>query len=262
MNPAGTVLVGTLYCGEGDFDECRRSVAEQDYPCRHEIIADLPEPEAHHRLYSLFQASDADLLVKLDADMVLKNKRTLGLIVSRMARSGGGPGYQCVSHHVDDYFTGRPILGVHCYSRSVQFDLSALRPGELFTDRRNSVLRLPPAERAKAWKIFDDAAAWHCRFATPRQAFHFGYHRMMKHQHGICGEVLANLGRHPADERLAMACAGMVVGAERPDPIAASYGPAFESVYELAAPLVTDIPTLRERLGRLLPSQAPALAAR
>ncbi len=224
------VLIGTLWCGEGDFQACRHAVRRQTHPCESHVIADLPEAEAHRRLYRQFKESDADYLIKVDADMVLRDPGMIGRIVGRIE----GTGLHCVSHHVDDFFTARPILGIHCYSQDVEFNWGAIREGELCPDRRNSVSAAPAAERARIWRICDETVAWHCYFATERQAFHYGYHRWLKHQHDVCRQVLEHWRAEPCETRLEMACVGMLAAHRRGRKTACSYGEAFEEAYGAA----------------------------
>lgn len=245
------VLIGTLSCGEGDFEECRRSVAAQTYPCEQYVIQDLPEPEANYRLYRTFADSSADCLIRLDADMVFKDKTALAGIIARVA----GTSWHKVSHLVDDFFTGKPMMGVHCYTRAVEFDWAAFKTGELYPDRRNSVMRLPAAERSKVWKVYDapgDTPVWHCRWTTEPQAFHFGYHRWIKHQHDTCRAVLDNYRAHPAEPRLELACLGMLAAAKRPTHAAASYGPEFQGIYQDALRERGDARRTIEALDRAL----------
>jgi hypothetical protein len=224
------VMIGTMCCGEGDFEHCRRSVHAQTTRCEHHVIRDLPEPAAHAALYRGFKESGADYLIKLDADMVFKSPDAVATILGRIE----GTALRKVSHQVDDFFTGRAILGIHCYSRDVEFDWAAFERHDLYADRRNSVHALPAPERPRVWRIYDEAIAWHCRWATDLQAFHYGYHRWLKDQFDVCRQVLDHHQSEPGDSRLRLACLGMIAAASHPDPRAASYGPLLESLYDRA----------------------------
>ncbi len=68
---AARVLIGTLYCGEGDFDACRASVREQRHPCEQFVVSHLPEPQANYELYRPLSEGRAVYPVRLDAHMVL-----------------------------------------------------------------------------------------------------------------------------------------------------------------------------------------------
>ncbi|MFZ4575184.1 MAG: hypothetical protein ACOYN0_12350 [Phycisphaerales bacterium] len=224
------VLLGTLSCGEADLDRCMAAARAQTYPCEQYVIANLPEPEANYRLYRTFFESTADFMIRLDADMVLSSPDAVRTMVERIEAGA----WHKVSHPVADFFTDRPIMGIHIYSRKVEFDWAAFRSGELHPDRRNSVLRASKEERARIWKIYDEPLALHCHFADDHQSFHFGFHRRMKNQLDVCRRVAEHAERNP-DPRLAWACLGALAAHAWPDAAAVSYGTLFDDVVSRAA---------------------------
>ncbi|MBL8764853.1 MAG: hypothetical protein JNM07_11350 [Phycisphaerae bacterium] len=248
------VLIGTLHCGEADFEHGRASVQRQDIPCSQYVISDLPEPEANLRLYRTFKDSGAAYMVRLDADMVLARPDAVRLMVERIAATGALK----VSHPVDDFFTGGPMMGIHLYSQGVEFDWAAFAPGQLFPDRANNVLRAPPRERARVWRIFDEPLAWHCRYANDHQSFHFGYHRWMKRQFPICRRVLERSASLPGEPRLLLACAGMLAAARAPSSDAVSYGAAFEHARAGSLSTRADPESIRADVRARLAAESPA----
>lgn len=224
------MLLGTLSCGEADLPHCVRSVRAQTYPCQQYLIEDLPEHEANYRLYRTFFDSDADYMIRLDADMVLVADDAVARMVERIERGG----WHKVTHRVADFFTGHSILGIHIYGRRVVFDWDAFRSGELFPDRRNSVLQAAPEERQRIWKVYDEPLALHCHHASAEQAFHFGFHRRMKGQTEVCARVAAHADRD-ADPRLRLACLGVLAAAAWPSIQAVSYGLELQELMQRAA---------------------------
>ena len=74
------LLIGTIYSGENELDECLKSIHAQRYTnYDHILIENLPKREAHHRLYKTFleHAQEYELLVKVDADTVLISENLL-----------------------------------------------------------------------------------------------------------------------------------------------------------------------------------------
>ncbi len=68
------ILIGILYCIENERDACVKSIEAQTHrDFDYFIVENLPKKEAHHQLYTRFAASatEYDIFVKLDADMVI-----------------------------------------------------------------------------------------------------------------------------------------------------------------------------------------------
>lgn len=166
------ILVVTLYSGENEFDECIASIQRQTYQSfEHLVIRDLPKREAHHRLFGEFmrRRDELDLLVKVDADMVLLRDNLFEQIVEKFART---PELIRLLIELDDFFTGRRMWGLNVYRNTLEWEA---RDDLVFTDRVNVA---PEATR------YDDCelapAAVHCGNPSPFQAFHFGVHRGFK----------------------------------------------------------------------------------
>lgn len=172
------VFVGTMSCGEGDLEECIKSLCFQTgVDVTHELISGLPEREAHNRLWDSWRSvkDNFDMFVKLDADTVLTHEHVLSEFWNLMSSNARITGIQAP---LLDYFTDGMINGLNCFSPRVIFNESS---NDLYCDRnvdhghdiviRSDMVpeRLRPAGR-------------HCFFSTEEQAFHFGLHRALKNQ--------------------------------------------------------------------------------
>jgi hypothetical protein len=176
------VLVGTLACGEAERDACRAAVARQTLaPAEHRVIEGLAKREAHAALYGGFVAERErfDLLVKVDADMVLCRDTVLERIAEAFVRR---PAMQKLSIDVHDWFTDRPMNGLNAFRNTIEF--SADGDG-VFTDRFDHGGGAVGRDRRRL-----APAAWHCPDPHPFQAFHFGVHR------GVKAAVAAERGMH------------------------------------------------------------------
>lgn len=165
-------LIGTLNAGENELESCERAIAAQTYTnWSHIRFDDLPEYEAHRRLYAEFMARSAefDLFLKIDADMVLRTSQSLGRIVNFIRRR---PAVDHVSFAVHDYLTDSPLLGLHAFTNRAVWRAPAdpYRPDvdPEIPGRRLSV-RFAPAP-----------VAYHACCPHEYQAFHFGAHRAVK----------------------------------------------------------------------------------
>lgn len=166
-------LVITMYAGENEIDLCKASVAAQEgVEVTHEIIAGLDNIAAHHALYQMImdRADTYDLFLKLDGDMVLNRPTALREVADIFTEN---PDVDQMVMMVQDHYTNRTIHGVHSFSPRVRWDLAA--HDRLFVDPdpqyAGRLLRDP-----EALKIFVDHAPDPSRY----QAFHFGFHRMLK----------------------------------------------------------------------------------
>jgi hypothetical protein len=169
------IFVGTLACGEAEFEECCRAIRnQQGVSVTHHVIADQPEFEAHNMLWDAWGEAKPqhDLMVKVDADTVLSRPTALAEIHALFS-DPAVTGVQILLH---DYFTDRLIAGLNAFSPVVKFRHASNR---LFADHADSnhnvvlkgesVVHLAPI-------------GWHCTQPHPRQAFHYGLHRALKKQ--------------------------------------------------------------------------------
>jgi len=171
------IFVGTLFCGENDFETSKKAIQNQkNVTITHHIIQNLPEYEAHNSLWDAWDSSKEthDLFVKVDADTTLIRDDTLFEISKLFENNDRLTGVQC---YLDDYFTDTKIFGLNCYSKKVSFNQTG---NKLYCDRvdgnHDIVLRgnhLPDVL---------NPAGLHCHEASDVQAFHYGLHRRLKNQ--------------------------------------------------------------------------------
>jgi len=201
------LLVGTLYSSENEFEECCQAIEEQSYTnFHHEIIRNLSKKEAHENLYGMFmQRSDEfDLLVKVDADMVIEDRHLFRKIVNKFEADGE---LDLLLIAVKDFFTDKLLIGMNVFRNTVRWNLGN---ESLFTDMTydRSTVR-------KTLKDYEELApaAVHCQNPSPFQSFHFGFHRGMKAvKEGSNWRVLRDIYGHynkNADSRLAFALLGV-----------------------------------------------------
>ena len=172
MTDPPRILIGTLYSGENEFEQCKASVRAQTYPHReHVVFKNLPNKEAHDTLYRTFmeRADEFQLFVKLDADMVLGEETLLEQIVDYWRRNDG---LDHLSLAVRDWYTDDLMEGMHVFSHRVQWHT---RAESRFVDHSPVI----PGERRN---IFDHTApvVHHSPDPSPVQAFRFGVHRALK----------------------------------------------------------------------------------
>ena len=86
------VLVGILYSGENEFEQCIDSLRDQTF-LTHEkfVIENLPNKIAHDTLYERFMenAKNFDFFLKLDADMVFQSKHSLQDLIYQFSPETG-----------------------------------------------------------------------------------------------------------------------------------------------------------------------------
>jgi hypothetical protein len=169
---APRVLVLTLFSGEREFDRCRSSLEQQEYRSwKQRVFENLPNAEAHARLYETIMAEGENfgLFLKLDADMVLADRRVLGDLVQVFEQ-------YCDLDHlvvaVTDWMTERRIIGAHLFSNRVRWQSHAetlyVDPDPEFPGRK-LVVDEPPRDLIV-----------HAADPSPLQAFHFGAHRALQ----------------------------------------------------------------------------------
>ncbi len=166
------LLVVTLHTIEREFDRSLQSIASQTYrEFDHLVISGLSKREAHHKMYGTFvdRRDEFEVLVKIDADMVLNDVEFFAKVVEKFRNHGT---MDLLSIKVHDFFTDRPTWGLNCYRNNLAWKSSS---DLVFTDRVDV-----PRERT----VFDKSdlapAATHCSDPSPFQAFHFGMHRGVK----------------------------------------------------------------------------------
>lgn len=166
------ILVGTLHCGERDFERCLESLERQSYRrWEHLILRDLPNKLAHDRLYREFmnRASEFDLFLKLDADMVFRRDDALARVVELFRVR---PALDHLESLVYDWYSDSLTKGLHVFSNRAVWRCSE---DTLFVDP-------PPAVPGTRLLLRDAPAPLvvHCPDPSPEDALCFGVHRALK----------------------------------------------------------------------------------
>jgi len=168
------ILVGTLYTIENEFAECCAAIRAQTFQnFEHLVIQGRPNKEAHDTLYRTFEqrAAEFDLMVKVDADMVIENCFLFEKIASRFAAD---PQLNWLCLQVHDFYCNRLIWGLNIFRNTIRW---LYRQEALFVDHN-----VDPASVTKR-QLNDPEltpAALHCCNPGLFQAFHFGFHRGQK----------------------------------------------------------------------------------
>ena len=124
MADSPRILVGTLYSGENEFEECVASIKKQSYQNFEPlVIRNLPNKEAHDTLYKTFmdRSHEFDLMIKIDADMVIENERLFEKIVRKFQRNDKLKDLEIA---VFDFFSNQLIWGMHAYRNTVKWGKS------------------------------------------------------------------------------------------------------------------------------------------
>lgn len=210
------ILVITLVTIENEFEECVASIARQTYrDYRHIILRDLESAEANRALYGTFmqRAGEFDLLIRVDADMVIENDHLFAWVVERMSAR---PSLEMLSIDIHDFFTDGLISGLHAYRNTVTFPLDdPIQPDHA----------LVPKERTLIERSNFGYGVRHGKNPSPLQALHYGIHRGVKMHEWIrrgnarriywyawmIRQTARNFGKR-RDRRLALALLGAELG--------------------------------------------------
>jgi len=166
------LFVGTLYTIENEFDECVASIKRQSYRnFQHFVFRNLPNKEAHDALYSAFmeRASEFDLLIKVDADMVIEDKDLFARIVNKFYTLDSLKDLEIA---VYDFFSDQLIWGMHAYRNTIRWQ------------QTDEVLFVDACPVKLSENIHDDfelaPAAIHSKNPGRFQSFHYGVHKAVK----------------------------------------------------------------------------------
>jgi hypothetical protein len=256
MSARPRVLVLTLFSGEAEFDRCRSSLEQQEYPSwEQRVIKHLPNTEAHARLYKTImkERENFGLFFKLDADMVLADPAVLRDLVQAFEKQ---PELDHLVVAVTDWMTESHIIGAHLFSNRTRWKQ---HEETLYVD--------PDPEFPGRKLVVDDPPRnliLHAGDPSPLQAFHFGAHRALQasqvyrslsdarpHNARIQWHYLDRVWRHyewSGDRRLGLAilAADMVFRRELPATANEYSDTALLTAYESTEPL--DDGEIRERL--------------
>jgi hypothetical protein len=166
------ILIGTLFSGENELDQCIDSIKMQTYRnWDHRIFKYLGNKEAHDTLYSFFMDNKNvyDLFIKLDADMVFITPYELERIIELFNKEEN---LDHIIMGVKDWYSSLNIEGLHIFSsraswvkndEKLNVDTQPQIPGKM----RIYVNHLSPI-------------AYHSPNPSIEQAFQFGIHRTLK----------------------------------------------------------------------------------
>jgi hypothetical protein len=166
------LFIGTLYSIENEYSECIQAIENQSYQhFEHVIIKNLPNKKAHDALFSSFieRTDQFDLLVKIDADMVLVDCDFFAKVVQRFTSDEK---LEHLEIAVQDFFSDQPIWGMNIYRNTI------------YWQKNNEDLFVDNGPTYKSRKVRDDAdlapAAVHCKNPGRFQSFHYGIHKGIK----------------------------------------------------------------------------------
>lgn len=165
-------LVGIMFSGENEFSSCLAALKAQRYSnWDHFVLENLPNKEAHDELYRRFMAAAGgyQIFLKLDADMVFRDRSGLGQIIEYFEQDSE---LDALMIDVQDWFSGLLIPGQMTYSKRVVW-------GE---NKDKLIVDHHPVPKDRALFISRPPAPLmdHSPDPTPIQAFQFGVHRAMK----------------------------------------------------------------------------------
>ncbi|GEM_PF-4210261 len=166
-------LIATLSSKESELEECKKSVSEQTVGTEQIVYEGYDNLTAHHKVYSLFNNvnnvhGNIKYLCKLDADMRFNDKLVLSDVINYFE---GSPEIDHIILPVNDYFTGKHIIGVHFFRAGVRWKLSN---EHMFVDPNPDFCR--KTKVLFKWKNRVD----HCFNPGSSQSFLFGVHRASK----------------------------------------------------------------------------------
>lgn len=235
------VLVGVLYCGEADYDECMAAIeAQTGVEVESVVIRDRPNKVAHEELYEAFmqRANAVDFFAKIDADMIVREKDFLAKVGRLFEQT---PKARMVTVPVLDYFSGKLIRGLNCFRHDVTWIKSS---DAVFVDRK------PVGQREVLIAHHLAPAALHCFRVGGFHAYHYGIHRGLKMRTALLADNDRGMRRFhvgnyfdlvanapcaaSVDRRLLLARYGMVVallGGVEPGVVEYS-NPALHTQYE------------------------------
>jgi hypothetical protein len=172
------LYIGTLYCGENELADCTAMIHSQTYRSyEHFVFRHLPNKEAHDTLFRDFlQHPEFDVLIKIDADTVLREKDFFQRVVDLFAQH---PNIDLIEFVVYDFFERIPTMSLNCYRQGFHI----IDKGPLFVDRITDIAK----ERRM---ISRHVSSTHCPNPSEYQAFHFGYHAQLKSRNATVQHTL------------------------------------------------------------------------
>jgi hypothetical protein len=166
-----------MYCFEGDFEECVKSVMRQkDVQVEQHIIHRQGELEAHQNMVRTWIAVQDrfDGFAKVDADTVITQEDLFSNVFADMDLNEAS----AAQIKLHDYYTDSQINGLNFFTKESKFSIPT---DKIYCDRSVQHKKLIHSDH----KVFNERlvpAGVHCFYSTGKQAFHFGLHRGIKNR--------------------------------------------------------------------------------
>jgi len=166
------LLVGTLFCGENEFQRSKISLLNQTYDkWDHFVLKNIPNKKAHTKLYDTFmqESKHYDIFLKLDADMVFKTDQALNIIINIFKE------YEDLDHlviPVKDWYSDTFIEGLHVFSKRARWPMN----------HDNRFVDSAPKIPGKTLRVTmgSEPIVIHSPNPSSFQSFRFGVHRGLK----------------------------------------------------------------------------------
>jgi len=162
------VLVGILFSGENEFEQCLESLREQTF-LTHEkfVLENLPNKIAHDTLYARFMenAKDFDFFLKLDADMVVQNEHSLQDMIYQFSPETGS-----LLAYVMDCPSAINIPGIQMFRSDAKWQ---------FSDEKLDV-DYSAQTKGKVRTIANANVVFHMPNPSNYQLFCYGIHKALK----------------------------------------------------------------------------------
>lgn len=197
------IFVGTMEHGELDFQASKESIQNQvGFEITHHIVSNLPEKEAHEKLFSAWNEAKKDhqLFLKVDADTVLSHNEVIKNFVEVFESNSRVTGAQAWLH---DYLTDSLIYGLTCLKNTVNV---ATKVDKLYPDRADTGHDIVLRGNQLPEKLIP--AGKHCWYSSESQAFHYGFHRGKKNQSDILNKVYSAWEKNDFDRIRGMCLMG------------------------------------------------------
>jgi len=196
------VWVGTMYSGESEYEDSKRSVSQQTgVDISHFLIEGKSEHDAAVLLYSTWESlkSNYDFFVQVDADTILRHPRVIEQMYHSIKDSHE---YTSVQAPLHDFLTDSHIMGLNGYMPSIRWVTDTT--DKLYTDRCHvgNITKISGLPESLI------PAGLHASQPTDMQAYHFGVHRGLKNQIGRREQVFSAWCRSGYDMKRGLALLG------------------------------------------------------
>jgi len=196
------VFVGTMYCGENEFDCSQQFVDEQkNVIISKYIIKNKPEHEAAKELYSTWNIvkCEYDFFVQVDADTILAHDYVFDnatqLLYSHLSPlRDNTKTFTSLQAPLYDYLTNDYVMGLNVYSTQVEWDVNV---DKLYTDRCTKNNKTMRTDNFKEFPKSLVPAGSHATRLSNVQAYHYGIHRGLKRQFDKRDKILRALQNLP-----------------------------------------------------------------